>query len=121
MEQAYVHASFNTLTLFSVTLRTIHFVTMVNELAESKRLAFNGWYASDWDISPDDNLEELLATTWQRQHLTSNQLGQLQDIAEMPEAYNLDPERAARILKLWELTEEENYEVQEAPLEVNGW
>lgn len=47
--EAYVHATFNTLNLFSVTRYTEHMVTMVapNVPNTHKRLAWNGWWRDD--------------------------------------------------------------------------
>ena len=46
--KATIHASFNSLVLFSVNTKSSHFVTTVSPHATSKRLTFNGWYQSNW-------------------------------------------------------------------------
>ena len=58
--KATIHASFNSLVLFSVTPKSSHFVTTVSPHATSKRLTFNGWYQSNWlpqvHLYPDESI-----------------------------------------------------------------
>jgi len=81
-EHAYVHASYNTLTLFSVSEDSAHFVTTVSRHAEEKRLAFNGWYHSAWVPHPDDPLEDLIATPEQRARLTYDQADYIREMLD---------------------------------------
>jgi len=77
---AYVHASFNTLTLFSVTTGTIHMVTPVNPAATEKRLTFNGWFTSSWFPSATDDLVSYLDTPKKRRELTEDQTVKINEL-----------------------------------------
>ena len=81
-EHAFVHASFNTLSLFSVTDKTIHMVTPVSPHATEKRLTWNGWYTSAWLPSANDDLLSYLDTTQKREHLTENQVKLLHELVD---------------------------------------
>jgi 2OG-Fe(II) oxygenase superfamily len=48
LRDSFQHASYNTLVLFSVTPASTHMVTAVSPPAQGKRLAFNGWWSTDW-------------------------------------------------------------------------
>jgi 2OG-Fe(II) oxygenase superfamily len=76
-ENAYIHASFNTLILFAVNHETTHQVTQVSRHAPEKRLSWNSWWHSGWIPSPSDNLEAYLDTPDKRKHLTRNQMQEL--------------------------------------------
>lgn len=76
--QPFVHASFNTLHLFSVTPNSTHFVTVVSPEAQGKRLAFNGWYESEW--VPTSVHEVLDLSQEEQSKITA---AQLTDICEM--------------------------------------
>lgn len=62
-QHAYIHQSFNTLVLYSVTKDTSHFVTPVTDQATEKRLSLSGWWNSNWIPQAKDNYEEIL-TKW---------------------------------------------------------
>ena len=79
-DHAYVHASFNTLTMFVVSEETPHFVTTVSPYATEKRLAFNGWFHSAWEPNTDQPLEDLIATPEQRSRMTFDQYEWIQEI-----------------------------------------
>jgi hypothetical protein len=85
LANAYLHTSFNSLVLFSVTPHSSHFVTTVSPHAKEKRLAFNGWWQSSWVPIANDPLEELLATPEQRRRLTHAQIAALQPQIQPPE------------------------------------
>lgn len=72
-ENAYYPASFNTLHLFSVSIRSAHFVTAVSRIAVGKRLTFNGWWNSKYIPSAEDPLEIMYATPESRLTLTWRQ------------------------------------------------
>lgn len=98
-EHAYVHASYNTLTLFDVNEESAHFVTTVSRHAKRKRLAFNGWYHSAWEPNVDDPLEDLIATELQRSRLTYDQY---EDIKEIIEEEWLDNDRHQAVEPLYQ-------------------
>lgn len=60
LDFAYLNPSFNTLILFIPKPTSQHFVTKVSPYATSKRLAYNGWYDSSWNLEPDAD-DDLLA------------------------------------------------------------
>lgn len=99
---AYVHASYNTLVLFSVTRYSQHMVTVVtDELPEPdfKRLAWNGWWLDTTKYDYTDPVEDLFDTYEKRLTLTDLQTGSL--LREgMIEAQVQDPVRAQK-LKEW--------------------
>lgn len=76
--QPFVHASFNTLHLFSVSPNSTHFVTVVSPYAESKRLAFNGWYESDWEPTSAQDVLDL--TPEEQLKITADQLVEIREI-----------------------------------------
>lgn len=78
-EYAYVQASFNTLNLFSVTWNSAHFVTTVSNIAEGKRLTYNGWWDSSLQPSLDHPLEEMFSTPEARAKLTKTQMDWILD------------------------------------------
>jgi Rps23 Pro-64 3,4-dihydroxylase Tpa1-like proline 4-hydroxylase len=101
LANAYLHASFNSLVLFSVTPHSSHFVTTVSPHATEKRLAFNGWWQSSWIPNMNDPIEELLATPEQRMGVTHTQLLALQNILDDPWAPRIQPpERHGQIEKI---------------------
>mmetsp|Transcript_32455 Transcript_32455/g.49652 ORF Transcript_32455/g.49652 Transcript_32455/m.49652 type:complete len:407 (-) Transcript_32455:591-1811(-) len=80
-DKAYTPASFNTLFLFIVSPDTQHFVTLVSPLSQGKRLAFNGWWESDWLPDPTvPGLTEYLADATNREQLTAKQLDTLMEL-----------------------------------------
>lgn len=98
LANAYLHASFNTLVLFSVTPHSAHFVTTVSPHAKEKRLAFNGWWQSSLIPTANDNLEEMLSTPEQRQTLTHAQLLAITDMLDDPWMPQIQPpERREKI------------------------
>ena len=59
-----VRPSFNTLFLFNVSRETIHFVLPVSPIAQSKRLAVNGWWIGESDgDSKARNVSKVLSDT----------------------------------------------------------
>ena len=77
-------ASFNTLSLFSVTTRSAHFVTTVSPHHKGQRLTFNGWWQSAWQPSLEDNLESDLTDEATRRALTHTQLQAITDLLNDP-------------------------------------
>jgi hypothetical protein len=101
LANAYLHASFNSLVLFSVTPHSSHFVTTVSPHATEKRLAFNGWWQSSWIPNINDPIEKLLATPEQRIGITHTQLLALQNILDDPWAPRIQPpQRQEQIEKI---------------------
>jgi len=75
-EKAYVHASYNTMALFSVGLYSSHLVTTISpHSAGNQRMAIGGWYTSSIESitakTIDDPLEDLYATRVQRRNITA--------------------------------------------------
>lgn len=103
-EHAYVHASFNTLSLFSVTDKTIHMVTPVSPHATEKRLTWNGWYTSGWFPSANDNLLSYLDTREKRVHLTEHQIRSLYALVD---GGALDNDLRERVRYLLDLANQE--------------
>mmetsp|Transcript_37918 Transcript_37918/g.55894 ORF Transcript_37918/g.55894 Transcript_37918/m.55894 type:complete len:362 (+) Transcript_37918:104-1189(+) len=98
LANAYFHANFNQLVLFSVTPMSSHFVTTVGPQATEKRLSFNGWWQSSWVPNANDPLEEILATPQQRMTLTHAQIMSIQDLLDDPWSPKINPpERSAKI------------------------
>lgn len=98
LANAFHHASFNSLVLFSVTPHTAHFVTTVSPKAKEKRLGYNGWWHSDWVPTAAEPLEDMLATPEQRLTLTHAQILAIQDMLDDPWAPRIQPpERHAKI------------------------
>ena len=96
-ERAYLPASFNTLSLFSVTTYSSHFVTAVSPHAKGKRLSFNGWYEdtqSAFQLS--DPMEVDYADREQMLRLTAAQYENIQDMNMHQEK---DPTRREKLLK----------------------
>lgn len=91
LANAFHHASYNSLCLFSVTPHSAHFVTTVSPEAKEKRLAYNGWWHSPWVPAASDPLEELLATPEQRRGLTHAQVLAIQDMLDDPWAARIQP------------------------------
>ena len=78
-ENAYQHASYNTLIMWSVTSQSVHAVTPVTRKAKGKRLTFGGWYSSKLEVDSktgqlydihNDYIEEWYATKESRLKLT---------------------------------------------------
>jgi len=111
-DSTYIHASFNTLTLFAVTPFTTHFVTTVSPHATEKRLAFNGWWESSWIPSAEDPLETLLDINSSEEEfrkealqLTFYQYTRLENIAEQCEKdsnFVSPPERCDALIELYD-------------------
>jgi hypothetical protein len=98
LANAYIHASFNTLVLFSVTPHSSHFVTTVSPHAREKRLAFNGWWQSSWVPTINDFPEDKLKTPEQRLSLTHAQIEAICDMLDDPWEPRIEPpERRVRI------------------------
>lgn len=57
---SHLHATFNTLILYSVTKDFSHFVTPVTRDAYGKRLSLTGWWNSAWVPNIDDDYEHIL-------------------------------------------------------------
>jgi len=73
-------------------------VTTVSPKAREKRLAYNGWWHSEWVPTQTDPLEDLLATPEQRLGLTHAQILAIQDMLDDPWAPRIQPpERHASI------------------------
>ena len=60
-ENAYQHASFNTLIMWSVTSQSVHAVTPVTRNApkSAQRLTFGGWYSSQLDKDDNGNIYDI--------------------------------------------------------------
>jgi 2OG-Fe(II) oxygenase superfamily len=76
---AYVHASFNTLTLFSVHVDTNHMVTQVSPHATENRLAWNGWWTHNFYPTPDEVID-FLDTPEKRRKLTRDHIQYIQEM-----------------------------------------
>lgn len=94
----FVHASFNTLNLFSVSPNSTHFVTAVSKQAKGKRLTFNGWYESDWMPSIEEPIEDM--SEEDRLSLTYEQL---EAITGMDLELLMDPERKVKLATFQQL------------------
>jgi Rps23 Pro-64 3,4-dihydroxylase Tpa1-like proline 4-hydroxylase len=105
-EHAYQHATFNTLTLFSVTAHTTHFVTAVSRHAKEKRLAFSGWWDASYCPKAEDPLIERYATAEDRLTLTKNQS---EAILKMDFSGVSDPKRRAKLEEIQSLLYREQY------------
>jgi Rps23 Pro-64 3,4-dihydroxylase Tpa1-like proline 4-hydroxylase len=105
-EHAYVHASYNTLTLFSVTDKTIHMVTPVTEHATEMRLTWNGWWNAGWTPSPNDNLVSYLDTPEKRMHLTE---AQVETLHQLIQGNHLDNKVRSDVERLLFLAEYESF------------
>lgn len=103
---SFVHASYNTLSLFSVRTTSSHFVTTVSPHATEKRLTFNGWMQSAWVPSIEDPLEEMLNTPEKRHGLTHSNFEAIREIVEDKES-DLDPKRREVIEALMQLADQE--------------
>ena len=92
----FIHPSFNTLILHTLSPSSSHFVTAVNDWKppHAKRLAFNGWYESDWMPNLEDEPVEDMPEQ-QRRSLTAGQLLSIlgADLASVTE----DPERKRKL------------------------
>ena len=110
-ENAYQHASFNTLLLFSVTSKSVHGVTPVTPKAHksSKRLTFGGWYSAKLDTKSDgslydihtDMIEEWYNTPQERSKLTVEECKAIISIDVDSDEYQSIPEaRREAILEL---------------------
>ena len=95
---SFIHASFNTLVLYSVSHDTSHFVTPVKHEATEKRLSLTGWLNSAWIPKHDDNYEEIL-TTW-RENMTAFQYMEI-DVVTNSEAFDQDKREKLEPL-LWD-------------------
>uniref|UniRef100_A0A7S1ZCJ8 Prolyl 3,4-dihydroxylase TPA1/OFD1 N-terminal domain-containing protein n=1 Tax=Ditylum brightwellii TaxID=49249 RepID=A0A7S1ZCJ8_9STRA len=118
LANAYLHASFNSLVLFSVTPHSSHFVTTVSPRAQGKgkRLAYNGWWHSSWVPKTTDPLETLLDTPEKRLTLTHAQVCAIQDMLDDPWAPRIQPpERHEEIVALRGKIMEELYPVRRSP------
>jgi|Transcript_6493 Rps23 Pro-64 3,4-dihydroxylase Tpa1-like proline 4-hydroxylase len=91
LANAYFHANFNQLVLFSVTPMSSHFVTTVGPQATEKRLSFNGWWQSSWVPNANDPLEEILGTPEERLTLTHAQIIAIQDLLDDPWSPQINP------------------------------
>ena len=105
---AYVHATYNTLNLFSVTRYTSHFVSRVASHApdpEYKRLTWNGWWKDDRVFNFSDPVELLFDTHEKRISLTQEQESHLLGL-DVGKGEPDDPERQQRLTEwqeqLWE-------------------
>jgi hypothetical protein len=105
-EHAYVHASFNTLTIFGVHPNTVHMVTPVSPYATEKRLTWNGWMTSSWNPRPDDDLESRLDTPEKRRYLTENQVISLYELLQTD---GLEIDVKERVRRLMDMRWHENY------------
>jgi Rps23 Pro-64 3,4-dihydroxylase Tpa1-like proline 4-hydroxylase len=122
LANAYLHASFNTLVLFSVTPFSSHFVTSVSPKSKgNKRLAYNGWWHSSWVPKPTDPLEEMLCSTAQRLTLTHAQIQSINDMLDDPWAPRIQPpERHDQIVELRKSIMEELYpKAKSSPVVLN--
>ena len=102
---AYVHASYNTLVLFSVTRLSQHMVTMVTSRApepQYKRLAWNGWWLDVNEYDYNDPVEDIFDTYDKRLHMTDQQVYLLVEEHE-PENQVKDTERVQK-LEVWRNT-----------------
>mmetsp|Transcript_39548 Transcript_39548/g.86800 ORF Transcript_39548/g.86800 Transcript_39548/m.86800 type:complete len:394 (-) Transcript_39548:83-1264(-) len=119
LANAYLHASFNTLVLFSVTPYSSHFVTTVSPRARGKRLAYNGWWHSSWVPKAADPLEETLATPEQRLTLTHFQIQSINDMLDDPWAPRIQPpERHDKVVQLRQDIMDELYpDARSAPVD----
>ena len=116
LANAYLHASFNSLVLFSVTPHSSHFVTTVSPRAKGKRLAYNGWWHSSWVPTASDPLEELLATPQQRLGLTHAQVLAVQDLLDDPWAPRIQPpERDVEVRRIRDRIMAELYPQEKSP------
>ena len=78
-------ASFNTLVLFLVTPSSSHFVTPVSRHAAGQRLAFNGWWQSDYlprRLDGEARLTQMLATREARSAITAAQAAAIGDLLD---------------------------------------
>mmetsp|Transcript_572 Transcript_572/g.813 ORF Transcript_572/g.813 Transcript_572/m.813 type:complete len:353 (-) Transcript_572:62-1120(-) len=91
LANAYFHANFNQLVLFSVTPMSSHFVTTVGPQATEKRLSFNGWWQSSWVPNANDPLEKILSTPKERLTLTHLQILAIQDLLDDPWSPQINP------------------------------
>ena len=111
-EHAYVHATYNTLNLFSVTRDTEHFVTIVSpddapNPSSHKRLTWNGWWRDAREYDYTDPVETMFDTYEKRLHLTSDQQSMLLDVHDIDEQVPDDPYRRARLYRWKQLFREE--------------
>ena len=116
LANAYLHASFNSLVLFSVTPLSSHFVTTVSPHATEKRLSFNGWWQSSWEPQLSDDLEDMLATPEKRLQLTYQQYVAIDNILHDPWAPRVEPlERREKLEELMKSHLSESYPPQRSP------
>ena len=111
-ENAYQHASFNTLIMWSVTSQSVHAVTPVTRKApqEAQRLTFGGWYSSQLDRKNDDGtifdirndkIEEWYSTYESRMKLTVDECKAIIAIDIDSDLYqDIDDERRLKIAQL---------------------
>ena len=88
--------------------------------ATEKRLAYNGWWHSDWlPTAQDEDLVDRLATPEQRMSLTHTQILAIQDMLDDPWAPRIQPpEKDARLRDLRAKIMEELYpEQRSSPIE----
>ena len=113
----YLHASYNTLVLFSVTPHSAHFVTTVSPHATTEqRVAYNGWWHADWMPTAGEAavVEERLATPQQRLTWTHAQINGLQDLLDDPWSPRMQPpERETNIREYRELLLQELYPTED--------
>jgi len=109
---AFTPASYNTLFLFNVHFDTQHHVTHVSRHAEGKRLAFNGWWVSEWwpDLDYDSELVEYLSVREHRDNLTMDQHDTLMDwLLRIEENDEEEPEEFLGLTDKLRLIREESY------------
>lgn len=95
--QKYWHAEFNTLYLFSVTRISDHLVTTVTPKAQGKRLAFNGWWDTDWAPEEIEDIETMLESEESQLRVTPFQMTAMQ-VTLMMKGRKLDAEHKKELL-----------------------
>lgn len=93
---AFLHASFNTLILYSVTQDFSHFVTPITAETEKMRLSVTGFWNSAWNPRVDDDYEHILEA-WQT-NMTKHQYSTTEMIIKS-DAFG--EERRSKVDHLW--------------------
>jgi Rps23 Pro-64 3,4-dihydroxylase Tpa1-like proline 4-hydroxylase len=108
-EHSYVHASFNTLSVFSVHPNSMHMVTPVSPYATEKRLTWNGWFNSGWYPSAEDDLVSHLDTPEKRRDLTEDQVVGITNLINDGSLDGVGNHMKARVDELMALRHAENF------------
>lgn len=95
-DRRFLHASYNTLSLFSVSPKSFHFVTSVSPYATERRLTFNGWWSSSFIPTINDYIEDMYDTDEKRYDMSWEQWFWCQNV----DANQFPEERREKVKKL---------------------